>query len=407
MTKLSDTKIKNAKPKKKPFKLYDEGGLYLLISPKGSKGWRFKYRFAGREKLLSLGLYPDTTLAKAREKRDVKRTLLAAEPPIDPSVERQARKAAQADSFKVLSAQWFEDKQTSNAETTRERNQFILDRLTDRLGKESMPKITTLKMKSALLAIQKHNGIETARRARGIASRVFAYAIAHGKASSDATAGLKDILKAKNTIHRAAITKPRQLGELMQKIYAYGGQPTTVAALKLLALNFTRPSELRLGKWSEIDFDNAIWIIPAERMKMRRKNPSEHLLPLSVQSVAILKDLHKLTGGGELIFPTNKPDTPLSENAFNNAIRKMGFDGDTHTAHGFRSTASTFLHELNFSAEVIETQLAHSRPGVAGIYNRSHLLPQRRVMLQTWSDHLDQLRKGGKVIPIKFESGKI
>ncbi len=405
INKLTQKQIDKAKPAQKPFTLADGGGLVLLLQPSGARWWRLRYRYGGRAKMISMGTYPDTTLAAARDKRDDARKLLAAEPPIDPSVDRQARKAAQADSFQVVAAEWFADKQSKNAEVTRKQNQLILDRLTDRIGMQPVSKITTPALLSALKSIQKHNGAETARRARGIAGKVFAYAIAYGKATSDATAGLQDSLQEKNTQHWAAITKPKEVGELMRRIYSFSGQATTAAGLKLLVLNFTRPSEIRLGKWDEIDFDEALWVIPASRMKMRHKNPHEHLLPLSSQSVEILRELHKLSGHGDWVFPTNKPDTPLGRNAFNNALRKMGYSGDVHTPHGFRSTASTLLHEMNFSPEAIETQLAHARGSVSGIYNRSHLLPQRREMLQAWADYLDQLRKGGKVVAIKSKAG--
>jgi integrase len=400
MKTLTVKAIDNVKPKSKPSKMFDGGGLYLLVKPNGSKLWRFKYRFGGGEKLISLGKYPETSLKLARDKRTSKRAMLDAEPPIDPSEERKSRNAALVSSFKAVGDRWFEQKQSDLAVTTRERNRFILDRLSDRLGKQPISKITTPDMKAALISIQNRNGPETARRAKGIASRVFAYAIADGEANTDPTAGLTEILKERNTKSRSAVTKPSEVGRLMRSIYKYKGQATTVAGLKLLALNFTRPTELRLGKWSEIDFEKSLWEIPASRMKMRRRNPQPHLLPLSDQSVDILKELRGLTDGSEWVFPSFDLSKPLSENAFNSALKKMGFDGGTHTAHGFRSTASSLLHELNFSAEVIETQLAHARPGVAGIYNRSNLLPQRKEMLQAWADHLDQLRNGAKVVPI-------
>lgn len=394
MNRLTKTKVKQAK--RPPTKHFDGKGLYLLVGPNGQKGWRFKYRFEGREKLLSFGTYPEVSLEEARKRRLAARKLLAAEPPVDPSVARQAAKAVRSDVFKNVGAEWFADKQTRNAKITRDRNQFILDRLSDRVGTRPVSKIETVEMKLALLHIQENNGVETARRARGIASRIFAYAIAHGRASHDPTAGLEYILKDRNTVHRAAITNPKQFAELLRAIYAYEGHPSTTSALKLLALNFTRPTELRLGKWEEVDLDRALWVIPASRMKMRRRNPNEHLLPLASQSIEILQELYKLTGRTGWVFPGNKPDKPLNENAFNNALRKMGYTGDVHTAHGFRSTASTLLHEQNVPVEVIETQLAHARIGVSGIYNRSHLLPQRRKMLQHWANYLDELRGCGE-----------
>lgn len=416
MKRLTDTKVKNAKPalkteedlKKKPDgkykdrKLFDGDGLYLLVTPSGGKLWRFKYHYGGAEKLLALGKYPDLSLKDARNHLGAARKLLAQNPSIDPSEQRKEEKAARADSFKAVSAEWFEAKQSKNALVTRERNQFILDKLSDRLGKESVSAISTLKTKAALLAIQKKHGVETARRAHGIAARVFEFAIANGIASVDPTSGLKGVLKDKDTKHRPALTKPKEVGELMRKIYSYNGQPQIGAALKLLALNFTRPSELRLGKWDEIDFAAATWTIPASRMKTRRKNPHEHLLPLSKQSVAILKKLHELTGGSEWVFPQlDTPKKPISENATNNGLAAMGYTSDQHRSHSFRVTASTMLHELNFPTEVIDTQQARPRGSVSGIYNRSHLLPQRRELLQAWADYLDSLRTGANVVPIK------
>lgn len=391
---LTDSHLKSIKPADRPFKVFDGKGLYLLVSQWGSKGWRFKYRYRGREKLISFGTYPEVSLKSARRKRDEARSLLAQEPPVDPSAVRKAQKTASLNSFHAMGTEWFADKQARNSEVTKVRNQFILDRLTDYLGPTSIESITTPILKDALLHIQVKHGVETARRARGIASRVMSYAIAHGQIDRDPSAGLQDVLKERNTKHRSAITEPRMVGELMGKIEGFQGQPTTRAFLQLLALNFTRPTEMRLGKWSEIDFQSAIWTIPAERMKMRRKNPQPHLIPLADSSIRILKSLESISGTQEWIFTTNQPGHPISENAGNNALRKLGYDGATHTCHGFRTTASTLLHQLNFPPEVIETQLAHARPGVAGIYNRSHLLPQRRELMDAWADHLNSLQAG-------------
>jgi integrase len=402
MKPLTATEVKNAKPKANPYKRGAGKGLYMLVTPNGSKLWRMKYRFGGSEKLLALGKYPDTTLKEAGEKRDAARKLLDSDPPTDPAEVKRAEKAATAGSFRAIGQQWFADKQSHLAKVTRDRNKGILKLLNKLIGKRPISKIRTTELRSALLTIQKNNGPETARRARGIASRVFAYAVAHGKASGDPTAGLQDVLKARNTKSRSALTKPAEVGELLRAIDSFSGQETTKVGLKLLALNFTRPTEIRLGKWEEIDLIAGTWEIPASRMKMRSKNPTSHLLPLSKQSVKTLKELRKFTGD-DWVFPTNTGDKPLSENAFNNALAKIGYGTDKHTAHGFRSTASTLLHEMNFPPEVIETQLAHARPGVAAVYNRSHLLPQRKKMLQAWANYLDQLRKDEKVVPIKSQ----
>lgn len=375
--------------------------MYLLVKPNGSKLWRLKYRFGGIEKSLSLGRYPETTLKEAGQKRDAARKLLDADPPIDPSVQRRAEKLTSAGSFRAVAHQWFELKQSNLVQKTRDRNNFILERLSERLGASPIGKIKTLDVKDALLAIQKQNGPETARRARAIAARVFAYAIAHGKASGDPTAGLRDILKERHTQPRFALTKPCDVGRLLQAIDGFSGQETTKAGLQLLALNFTRPTEMRLARWNEINFQTGLWEIPAGRMKMRRKNPQPHLLPLADQSLKILEKLSTITSAQDWVFPTMAGEKPLSENAFNNALKSIGFGSKIHTAHGFRATASTLLHEMNFSPELIETQLAHVRPGVAGVYNRSHLLQQRKEMLQAWADYLDQLRDGNNITPIR------
>lgn len=404
LNKLTDKKITKAKPAERPYTLADGGGLVLQIHPSGARWWRFRYRFDGQERMISAGVYPDTDLKAARDKRDEYRKLLAAETPIDPSEKRKADKAARADSFKCVSDEWFGEKQAKKAKSTRKRTRHVLDLLTAKVGNQSVSKITTTTMQRVVRSIQKANGVEMAHRALGYSSNVFSYAIASGAASVDPTAGLKQSLKENKATHRAAITDPKQFGKLLRDIDQYPGQVTTRAALQLIALNFTRPGEIRLGKWEEIDLDKALWTIPQSRMKMRNKNASDHLLPLSAQSVSILKELKTLTGKGEWVFPTNKPKKPLSDAAFSNALKKMDYPSDTHTAHGFRSSASTMLHEMNFSPEVIETQLAHKRPGVAAIYNRSHLLPQRREMLQSWADYLDQLRdEKTNVVPINAQ----
>lgn len=406
MNKLTQARINSAKPKARPYSLADGGGLGLLVNPNGSRYWRFRYRFAGTAKMISMGVYPETGLKAARRQRTWARNLLFnKQPPVDPSAERQAYKAAEADAFGFVATDWFENKQQHLAKVTRERNQFLIDRLSDRIGRIRISQIETPHVKRAVLSIQKHHGIETARRALGIASRVFSYAIADGKAEFDPTAGLKETLKSRKTKHRAALTKPRAVARLMRAIDSFSGYGPTAAGLKLLAFNFTRPTEIRLGLWEEVDLDSGLWEIPAERMKMRRKNPHPHLLPLASQSVAILKELRKATEESQWVFPGPGYDRPLSENAFNNALKKLGFGGEIHTAHGFRSTASTLLHEMNFPSEVIETQLAHSRGSVSGIYNRAHLLPQRRKMLQHWADYLEQLRLGGQIVPLKSERG--
>lgn len=405
LNKLTAKQVAQAKPRTALYTLADGGGLILQVQPTGSRWWRFRYRYFGIERMLSLGTYPDTDLKSARDKRDTYRKLLAADPPIDPSERRRIAKAARADCFKAVSDSWFLEMQSGKAPSTRKRNRHVLNLLVEHLGSQSVSTITTASIQRTIRSIQKRNGVEMAHRALGRASNVFAYAIALGSASEDPTRGLKASLKENVSRPRAAITDAKLFGQLLRDIDHYNGQRSTQAALKLLALNFTRPSEIRLGKWPEIDFDKKVWIIPAARMKMRNRNPCDHLVPLSDQSIEILKQQRKLSGENDWIFPTNKPDTPLSDAAFVNALKKMGYTTELHTPHGFRSTASTMLHEMSFPSDVIETQLAHKRKGVEGIYNRSHLLQQRREMLQSWANYLDQLRKGDSDTIVRMKAG--
>ena len=399
--KLYQKTIDAAKPGSEPYSIADGGGLVLFIRPGGERWWRFRYRYLGVPKMISLGIYPDTSLAEARVKLAAKRAMLAADPPVDPSAERQARTAAQADSFQTIAAEWFADSQADNAPVTRKQNQYFVDRLNSRIGKRLVAQISTPDMLAALKALQKAHGAHAAARARGIASKVFCHAIASGKATSDPAQSLKGSLKTPTITNRPAITKPAQFGELLRKIDAFSGQPSTRAYLQLLALNFTRPTEIRLGKWSEVDFDKKLWVIPSSRMKMRNKTPGDFLLPLSAKSVEILTELREQSGNSPWVFPqARNPHEPIGQNAGGNALKKLGYDGDTHSCHSFRTTANTILHELGFDHETIETALAHARPGVSGIYNRSHLLDQRREMLQSWADYLDQVRTDSNVIPI-------
>jgi integrase len=382
---LSNTKVKNAKAKAKPYKLSDERGLFLHVQPTGAKWWRFKYLFAGREKLLSLGTYPDTSLALARDKREKARRHLAAGD--DPSAVRKAEKAAQNDTFKAIAEEW--SAQQQKAESTRVRDDRILGYLYKEIGAAPIGTIDTAKMLEALRTIEKR-GAETAHRAQNLASAVFLYAIPH-KAKTNPAADLRGKLAAASTKSHAAITNAAKFGQLLRDIDNYQGQPVTRAALQLIALLFTRPGELRQALWQEFDLEGAQWVVPAERTKMRR----EHIVPLASQSVSILTDLRELTykGAESLVFPSLRPRRPLSENTLGTALKGLGYDGNTHVAHGFRSSASTLLHEMGLDSDVIECQLAHARPGVGGIYNRSHRLADRRKMMQRWADYLEKLRE--------------
>lgn len=407
MNKLTVKQIDHAKPHQSLYKLFDGGGLYLLVNTKGTQGWRYKYRFAGREKLISLGVYPTVPLADARDERDNARKQLAKG--LDPSVVRQEKKAkekaAKTNTFEAIAQTWSDEYHKDKSEATRARNLRILKYLNVDLGDKPINGIKGSAVKSALLAIKKKHGTETAHRGLWLARMIFEDAASDDLISIDPTFGLNKKLGEVIDKPRAALTKPAEVGKLLRAIWGYHGQPVTVAALKLLAHTFLRSGELRKAEWSEIDFENAEWIVPVERLKMRRKNPEPHLVPLSSQALEILQELYTLTGDGEFIFPINRPGRPLSENSFRVALQTMGYVGDLHTPHGFRKTASTILTSLNFDSRLIEKQLAHSVPGVQGIYNLYAFGPERKAMMQTWSDHLDSLRTGATVTAIKSKVG--
>lgn len=388
---LTDTKVKQAKAAERQYKLYDEKGLYLIVTPSGSKWWRFKYRYNGKEKTLSLGVYDDTSLKKARQKRKAARELLA--DGIDPSVRRRAEKESRgSNTFEAVAREWLEAQKTRLAEGTRK---VALRRLETwvfpHIGSQPISKIEPPEILRLLRKIESTGKHETAHRIRERVGQVFRYAISTGRADRDPTADLRGALSPVPTKNRAAITDPKKVGELLRAIDGYSGQPSTCAALKLLPLVFLRPGELRLATWPEIDLKNAIWRIPGERMKMGK----EHLVPLSKQAVSVLKELKPITERRQYVFESLRPGRPLSENTINAALRTLGYSGDEMTSHGFRAMASTLLHERGWPPEVIELQLAHAqRSQVAAAYNRSARLKERKRMMQKWADYLDRLRAG-------------
>ena len=407
MAKLTDTEIKNAKPQKSQFRLFDGEGLHLLVSATGHRSWRFKYRFGTKQKEVVLGQYPLTSLSQARTKRfEAQQQLEAGD---DPAKLKQDEKAAVkaaatgANQFKVYALNWFDKAHKVKSKSTRVRNQRILNYLIAKLGKAEVSAINRKAVKATVSNIEKEHGGETAHRALRLAANIFEDAATDDLITIDPCYGIKATLSPVVPRHRSALTKPVEVGQLLRDIWGYHGKPSTVAALKLLALTFTRPGELRQAHWSEFDFSKKLWVLPVERTKKKKQ---EHLIPLSKQAVKILKDHKSLGLSDDLVFPTARPGRPLSENGFSVALQTMGYSGDKHQPHGFRSTASTLLHEMSFPVEVIETQLDHSRPGVHGIYNRSHLLPQRKEMMQAWANYLDSLREddGNKVVPIKAAS---
>ncbi len=392
--------INHEKPREKPFKLFDERGLYLIVNPNESRWWRFKYRFNGKEKTISMGVYPDVGLAAARKKREAARTLIAEEG-IDPSVQRQAERAAQiiamADTFKAVAEEWLEagcpgstrTKGRPSKETVRQLRLRLTKYIYPRIGQMPIADITLADLRGVLTPIGKRGKHETAHRVRSLCERIYRYAIATERAYRNIAADLKGTLAPTETNGFAAITEAKPFGALLNAIDTYEGQPTTMAALKLAPLVFVRPVELRVAEWKEFDLSVARWSIPDKRMKEGRA----HVVPLPRQAVEILAELQSISGGGKYLFPSLRSrKRPISDNTLNAALRRLGYSKEEMTAHGFRKSASTLLHELGYSPDEIETQLAHKRPGVAGIYNKSHLLRQRSEMMQAWADYLDKLK---------------
>jgi len=387
---LKQFTIEKAVRKERPYKLADGDGLYLLVQPNGKKLWRFRYRFAGKENMLAFGAFPATPLAAARTKREQARKLL--EVGTDPSAQRRLDKIAAAtaaeNTFGAVAAEYLANMEANgNAESTLAKNRWLLEDLAKSLAHRPIAEIHPAEILQLLKRVEKSGRRETARRLRGTIGSVFRYAIVTLRASNDPTIPLHRALLRPNVRHRPAITDETQLGRLMVAIDEYDGWPTIRAALQLLALTMTRPGDIRGMRRPEINFEKAVWRIPAERMKMRRP----HDVPLSGQALKVLKDVWPLSEGNELVLPAiRSPDKPLSENALNSALRRMGYGHDEMTAHGFRSSASTILNEREFDADVIETALAHQdSDDVRRAYNRATCWKQRVKLMQAWADLLD------------------
>jgi integrase len=395
---LTEVTIRAAKPKEKPYKLFDARGLFLLIKPTDARLWRLKYQHAGREKLISLGLYPEVSLKRAREKRDEARKLIA--DGVDPSATRKAQKLARADTFQAIADEWLSlHRKKLSASTISKAEAAFRDLLNPFIGSRPIREITAPDVLAALRRIEARGAHETAHRVKQRAGQVFRYAVATGRAERDPTGDLRGALAPVVVRNYPAITEPKRIGELLRAIHGYVGQPATAAALKLAPLVFVRPGELRMAGWSEFDLDAAEWRIPAERMKMRE----QHLVPLSRQAIDLLRELHPLTGPDGYLFPSLRtPSRPMSNNTINAALRRLGYSNDEMTAHGFRAIASTCLNEQGWPPDVIELQLAHAeRDEVRAAYNRAQRLAERREMMQAWADYLDGLKTGATVIPIR------
>jgi integrase len=391
---LKQFEITKAAPKNKPYKLADGAGLHLLVNPNGSKLWRYRYEFAGREKLLSFGSFPETGLAQARDKRYEARKLL--DEGLDPSIKRKLDKAVAAtttrNTFGLVAEEYIENLVAKGAaESTVSKNKWLLQDLARPLANRPVGQIIPVEILELLKRIEKTGRRETARRLRGIMGSVFRYAIVTQRATVDPTVPLYGALVPPKVKHRAAIVDERELGILLCSIDDYDGWPTIRAALQLLVLTMTRPGDIRGMKRSEIDFGRAVWRIPAERMKMRRP----HDVPLSTQALAILKDIWPVSERGELVLPSVRSVTkPLSEGAMIAALRRMGYTTDQISPHGFRSAASTILNERGFHPDVIEAALAHQDPNdIRRAYNRATYWPERIKLLQSWADLVDEFKQ--------------
>lgn len=389
---LSDTKIRSAKPSTKDYKLADEKALFLLVKTNGAKYWRMKYRIDGKEKLLALGVYPDVSLAQARQARDNARSQLAQgiDPGLHRKATREAKQTAAANSFETVAREWL-IKRGKKSESGDSRLVRLLERdIFPALGNRPVADITPPELLKVLRKIEDRGAIETAHRAKQYAGQIFRYAIASGRADRDPSADLRGALAAPDKGHFAAIINPKEIGPLLRAINEYQGTPVVMAALKLTPLLFCRPGELRHLEWSEVNFDENRIELPAEKMKIREP----HIIPLSRQARAILEDLHTHTGKGRYVFPSARgASRPLSDNGVRIALRSAGYTNEQITPHGFRAMARTLLDEvLEFPVDWIEHQLAHAVKDANGrAYNRTKHLEQRRGMMQAWADYLDGL----------------
>ncbi len=402
ITSLSEIQVRTAKPQKKQITLFDGGGLYLLVTPTGGKLWRFKYRFESKQKLLSMGSYPEISLADARQRRDEARKQV--EHGIDPGAVRKAQKQAETEekeTFEVIAREWhnkFSSQWTPGHAAT------IMSRLERDLfpwiGNRPMMEIKPPELLAALRRVESRGALESAHRIRTIAGQVFRYAVATGRAERQPAADLKGTLPQPTEKHHAAITDPKEVAPLLRAIDGYTGHFVVKCALRIAPLVFVRPGELRHAEWSEIDLDEAVWNIPAEKMKMKQP----HMVPLCSQAVEILTELKELTGASKYVFPSGRSFArPMSNNAINAALRRMGYSKDEMTGHGFRAMARTILDEiLHVRPDFIEHQLAHAvRDPNGRAYNRTAHLEERRKMMQKWADYVDGLMAVAKVIPFK------
>ncbi|KIX65839.1 tyrosine-type recombinase/integrase [Burkholderia pseudomallei] len=397
---LTDVEIRNAPPREKAYRLTDGSGMYLEVSPAGGKYWRFKYRFAGKEKRLALGVYPEVSGKEARLRRDEARRLLANG--IDPGIERKVQKAATveraANSFEAVAREWFARQSPGWAKSHADK---IIARLEKDvfpwLGGRAIAEIKAPEVLAVLRRVEARGALDTSHRVHQNCGQVFRYAVATGRAERDVSADLRGALPPARHTHFASVTEPEEVAGLLRALDGFQGTFVVQCALRLAPLLFVRPGELRTAEWAQFDLEKAQWRYTVSKTK------TEHLVPLARQAVEILRDLHALTGQRRYVFPGRDVSKPMSGAAINAALRRMGFDTKTEiTGHGFRAMARTILHErLRFPSEVIEHQLAHKVPDALGTaYNRTKFIDDRVVMMQKWADYLEQLKDGADVVPI-------
>ena len=399
--KLTARQVDTSKPKDKPYKLSDGGGLYLLVNPNGSRYWRLKYRIAGKEKLLALGVYPDITLAEARQKRaDAKKVLAAGgDPGQEKQEEKQAKEQAVANSFERLAMEWHSHKSTSWSEGYAEHLLMYLKKdIFPFIGQKAITDISQVEMLNVLRKMEQRGVLDKLKKTRQACRQIFSYAIITGRAEHNPVSDLAGALKSPKQQHYPHLLVD-QIPDFLRALSEYSGSTITRNATRLLMLTGLRTIELRASEWVDIDFDKGVWNVPAERMKMRRP----HLVPISTQVRELLEEIHQLTGRGKYVFPgRNDAGKPMSEASINQVIKRIGYDGKA-TGHGFRHTMSTILHEQGYNTAWIETQLAHvDKNSIRGTYNHAQYLDGRREMLQWYADYMQALENGENVVHGSF-----
>lgn len=400
---LTEAQVRNAKPREKNYKLFDGGCLFLLITSQGAKYWRYKYSFAGKEKMLALGVYPTVSLSEAREERDKARKQLknGADPGLIKKVAKVSKSTAE-NNFETITYEWY----AKYSVIWKPSHSKRLIRLFERdvfpwIGRRPVSEITAPELLDVLRRIERRS-VDTAHRALQNCGRIFRYAVATNRANRDPSGDLRGALAPVKENHYASIIDPKEIGALLRAIHSYNGYFVTQYALKLAPLVFVRPGELRQAEWCEFNLETAEWRIPAERMKM----PSVHIVPLSKQAISILHELKVLTGNSKYVFPSVRTDSrPMSDNTVNAALRRLGYTSEEMTGHGFRSMASTILNEHGWNPDAIERQLAHAeRNSIRAAYNYAEYLPERRKIMQYWADYLASLMNNKEVSNVHYDN---